>query len=507
MKRFRYLSLLMLFLCSMSLWGQDEFNPSSPPEPGQPPMKLEVTVTPNGAGSVSGSGLYAEGRHVSLKAYTNTGFRFVNWTNSNGEELSSSASFTYTKGAGHERLTANYVFDPSNPSEPADPATIMYYQLQLNATEGGTVSGGGRYLAGKQVTLRANPNSLFDFAGWYDTETGEQLSTSSNYAYTTTAKHRVLEARFVFNPNNPSEPAEPVLRRTVTATAMEGGTVNTSSQYALIGSTLTLKAYSNSGYDFVGWYVNGEHYTNLSTFSYTVTDSYSQNFEARFEFNPGSPSEPAMPNVTKHSFYLMNKVTKPGATVKFPLYLSSIKNLTDMTFQLEFPEELTPDFTQVDMSAKATGYSISYSKQDEKNYIFTLTGGEVPAGNAALLMFTINVAEDIITALDYPVKINLVEVTEEDGTVVTASTHNGRLSVYKNGDANGDDEVSITDAVTVVSHILGNPVDNFIEEAANVDDGDEISITDAVGVVNIILGNGGTSTPANNNSNTGVNPE
>lgn len=502
MKRYGYLSLLMLFLCSMSLWGQDNFNPSSPPEPGQPPMRLEVAVTPSGAGSVSGSGLYAEGSQVALRAYTNTGFRFVNWTDKNGEEISTSASFTYTKGAGHERLTANYVFDPSNPSEPDDPATIMYYQLQLNATDGGTVSGGGRYLAGQQVTLRAYPNSLFDFVGWYDTSTGEQLSTSSNYAYTTTAKHKVLEARFVFNPSNPSEPSEPVLKRTVTVTATEGGTVNTSSQYVLIGNTMTLQASRNTGYDFTGWYLNGELYSSLTTLSYTVTDSYNQNFEARFTFNPSNPSEPGMPNVTRHSFYLMNKVTKPGATVKFPLYLSSVKNLTDMTFQLEFPEELTPDFTQVEMSEKATGYNISYSKQDEKNYIFTLTGGEVPAGNAALLMFTINVAEDIITALDYPVKINLVEVTEEGDEVVTASTRNGRLSVYKNGDANGDDEVSITDAVTVVSHILGNPVDNFIEEAANVDDGDDISITDAVGVVNIILGDGGTNVqvPESNNN-------
>lgn len=507
MKRYCYLSLLMLFLSSMSLWGQDNFNPSSPPEPGQPPMRLEVTVTPNGAGSVSGAGLYAEGTQVVLRAYTNTGFRFVNWTDKNGEELSTSTSFTYTKGAGHERLTANYVYDPTNPSEPADPSTIMYYQLQLNATDGGTVSGGGRYLAGKQVTLYAYPNSLFDFVGWYDKMTDELLSTNKNYTYTTTAKHRVLEARFSFNPGNPSEPSEPILRRTVTATATEGGTVNTSSQYVLIGNSVTLQASRNTGYDFAGWYLNGELYTNLSNFSYTVTDSYSQNFEARFVFNPSNPSEPNTPNVTRHSFYLMNKVTKPGATVKFPLYLSAIKQLTDMTFQLEFPEELTPDFTQVEMSEKAIGYSISYSKQDEKNYIFTLTGGQVPAGNAALLMFTINVSEDIITALDYPVKINLVEVTEDGGEVVTASTHNGRLSVYKNGDANGDDEVSITDAVTVVSHILGNPVDNFIEEAANVDDGDGISITDAVGVVNIILGNGGTSTPANNNSNTGVNPE
>ena len=133
MKRIRYLSLLMLLLGSISLWGQDDFNPSDPPEPGQPPMKLTVKVLPSEAGSVSmsGSGRYAAGTSVTLNAYCNTGFRFVNWTNSAGEELSTLTNFTYIKGEGHEQLTANYVFDPSNPSEPADPATIMYYQLQL----------------------------------------------------------------------------------------------------------------------------------------------------------------------------------------------------------------------------------------------------------------------------------------------------------------------------------------------------------------------------------------
>lgn len=482
MKRIRYLSLLMLLLGSISLWGQDDFNPSSPPEPGLPPMKLQVNVVPAEAGSVSGSGRYAAGTQVSLRAYTNTGFRFVNWTNSAGEELSTSANFTYTKGEGHELLTANYVFDPANPSEPADPGTIMYYQLQLNATEGGSVSGGGRYLANTQVTLQAYPESKFDFVGWYDVATGDELSKSKSFAYTTTAKHRVLEGRFQFNPDNPGEPSEPIFSRTVTASATEGGTTNFSSQRVLIGTSITFTASANSGYDFVGWYLNGELYTALSNFSYTVTDSYYQDFEARFVFNPDNPSEPGMPTTTKHSFYLMNKVTKPGATVKYPIYLSSVKTLKDMTFQLEFPEELTPDFGSVELSEKAVGYSVSYTKVDEKNYIFTLTGGEVPAGNTALLVFTINVAPDIITALDYPVKINLVEVTEEDNTVTTASTRNGRLSVYKNGDANGDDVVSALDASVIlkyVAHKLDDEKTTFIKEAADVNDENEVNAQDA----------------------------
>lgn len=61
------------------------------------------------------------------------------------------------------------------------------------------------------------------------------------------------------------------------------------------------------------------------------------------------------------------------------------------------------------------------------------------------------------------------------------------------GDANGDGTVTITDAVSVVNYILGNPVDGFDIEAANVNgdvDGEgqpSITITDAVGIVNIIL--------------------
>lgn len=318
--------------------------------------------------------------------------------------------------------------------------------------------------------------------GWYDDATGDELSTSSSFTYTTTAKHRSITARFAFNPDSPSEPSQPIEKRTVTATATEGGTTNFSSQRVLIGNSITISAYANDGYDFDGWYLNGEEYTKLSSFSYTVTDSYYQNFEARFTFNPRDPGEPGMPVVEKHSFYLMNKVTKPGATVKYPIYLSAVRPLKDMTFQLEFPEVLTPDFTKVEMSEKAVGYSVSYSKQDERNYIFTLTGGTVPEGNAALLVFTINVSEDIITALDYPVLINLVEVTEEDGTVTTASTRNGRLSVYKNGDANGDDVVDALDASLIlqyVAHKFGDENTDFIKEAADTNNGDEVDALDA----------------------------
>ena len=55
------------------------------------------------------------------------------------------------------------------------------------------------------------------------------------------------------------------------------------------------------------------------------------------------------------------------------------------------------------------------------------------------------------------------------------------------GDANGDGEVSIADAVAVVNYILGNHSDIFVFDAANVDGDSEITISDAFAIVNIIL--------------------
>ncbi len=72
------------------------------------------------------------------------------------------------------------------------------------------------------------------------------------------------------------------------------------------------------------------------------------------------------------------------------------------------------------------------------------------------------------------------------------------IKVAKQGDANSDGKVTITDAVSVVNYILrpgeqsgaeddGNGSENFNFYAADVNESDDITISDAVGVVNIIL--------------------
>ena len=509
MKRIRYLTTLLVLLLagSTGLRAQgDAFNPADPPEPGQPAMRLDLAVSPSEAGSASGGGRYAPGTGVSLRAYGNTGFRFERWTDANGVTISTAQSFTYTKQEGHEQLTAVFTFDPDAPADPAEPATIMYYKLTLNATEGGTVSGGGSYLAGQNVTLRAYTETGFDFDGWYDAD-GTQLSASTTFTYTTTAKHRMLTALFVFNPDNPVEPTQPTLKpkHTLTATATEGGSTSWVRQRLQEGESVVLEAYANTGYIFTGWYLNGEPYTTLKRFSYTVTAETIQSFEARFEFDPDSPAEPGAPTTTKHAFFLMNKVTKPGTTVQYPIYLSNVRPLGDMTFQLTFPPELTPDLEQIGMSARATGYTVSCSQQNDTTCVMSLVGGEVQAGNAALLVFTVPIPDNIATARGYQVKINQVSVTETDGTTITASTRNGRISVYKNGDANGDDVVDIVDVTSIISSVLGDTPEVFINEVANTNDDDDIDVVDVTTTIDIILGE--SDVAPTGQTETGAEPE
>ena len=193
-------------------------------------------------------------------------------------------------------------------------------------------------------------------------------------------------------------------------------------------------------------------------------------------------------------------MAKPGVTLKFPIYLTSLDELTDMTFQLTFPERLLPVLTveDIEVSDQAKGYTVSVSPGDGVNaYVISLIGGSIHDVNTALLTFTIHVPEDIITAQNYQVTINQVSVTETDGNTLTASTRNGRISVYKNGDANGDDTVDIVDVTSIISSILGDTPDVFINEVANTNDDDGIDVVDVTTTIDIILqGEGAQSASA-----------
>ena len=134
------------------------------------------------------------------------------------------------------------------------------------------------------------------------------------------------------------------------------------------------------------------------------------------------------------------------------------------------PTKIRYWFNEDDANAKETALNL-------ENLTLTIDASELPKGEHELHM----------------------QLVTEDGTLTPVNSGSFVSVIVKKGDANGDDKVTITDAVAIVNYILGNPSGNFNKEAANINgDVDEhgdpnITITDAVGVVNIILNNGSSA--------------
>lgn len=498
MNKIRYLTMLLMCLIGcITAFGQDDFNPTSPIEPGAPQIKhtLTLVAVPNEGGSVSGGGSILDGTERNLSASANSSYQFVAWTDKDGMVLSTARSFSYTTKSEHETLYAHFKFVPSSPGEPAEPNTTLYYKLTLEGSQGCTVSGGGRYLYGKSVYVSASVESGYNFVNWTN-EAGEVVSTSSSFYYTKKDDNETLTATCVFDPSSPGSPGDPVLKHWVKATSTDGGTISGSTNSRILeGDSYSLYAYVNTGYRFLGWYKDGELYTALTSFSAKMGKD-NVNYEARFVFDPASPSEPAKPAIGTYSYFLMTVNGTPGSTVEYPIYLSNKETVNDVNIRLTFPAGLIVEPTDFVLADDATGYSVSIAEAHDdisiieegaQLYDFTLIGGQTSAGTHALLTFKITIPEGFTTGGNHQVKINQVSMALPDGTPVTARTRNGRIGVYEWGDSNGDGTVTVADLVTAIAHMQGKTPENFIEEVTDINEDGTIDPDDCTDIETIVL--------------------
>ena len=481
-----------MLLCGTAVWAQDDdFNPASPAEPGQIQESFRLTLKgdpADAASSLTGGGRYLPGTSVTLRASASSGWKFINWTNENGETVTS----PYTKKSGAETLTAHFEYDPASPSEPGEIAKDVAYWLTLAVEEGGSASGGGRYKIGTQKTVTATANNKYEFVGWYDSEGETCLTTARSYNVTMVEGGLALLAKFRYNPDSPDEPGQIKANHKVILNVGEGGSASANPSSLKEGETTTIRANANTGYDWDGWYRNGVLYTNSEQFTYTM-GSENVEFEARFTYNPNNPKEPTTPEAKKYAFYLMNIIGKPGGAVTFPVFMTRLATAKDMTFQLTFPTELVPtNVTTPVLAEEASAYTVSVAEgSDEEEgqtaYVYTLTGGELAEGSAiAIMTFDINIPDDQETGKGYPVYINQISVTNTDDDTQAAAARHGRVSVYKLGDSNGDNVVDIKDKINMISHLLGDTPEVFIEEVTDVNSDTKVTVTDATMVDELI---------------------
>ena len=171
---------------------------------------VTATASPTTGGTVTGGGTYSAGQSVTVTATNNSGYLFSGWYK-DGAKVSSNKSYTFT-------VTGNVTL------------TAKFYPLSMNYTvtataspsEGGTVSGGGSYSAGKTATVTATPKSGWHFTGWF--EDNVKVSDNASYSFTVTEKV-TLTAKFEkVNPTqnaklNVPQSTEVGYKSTVTVTA------------------------------------------------------------------------------------------------------------------------------------------------------------------------------------------------------------------------------------------------------------------------------------------------
>ena len=216
---------------------------------------VTLSVNPADAGTTSGGGTFATGTEVTVSASPAAGYQFVNWTES-GVQVSATASYTFTIET-DRALVANF--------------SLLQYSITVSSSpeEGGSVTGGGTYDHGEQVTITASPSAGYAFVNW--TEDGSVISTNATYTFTVNS-NRSFQANYSQNTytvsvsNNPSS----------------GGTVTGGGNYAH-GSQATITASPSTGYAFVNWTEGGSVVSTNASYTFTVNSNRS--FQANYSQN------------------------------------------------------------------------------------------------------------------------------------------------------------------------------------------------------------------------------
>ncbi len=200
------------------------------------------------AGTLTGSGSYEKDSSVTVKATTNIGYTFLGWYE-NEELVATSESYTFTV-SGDRMLIAKWSIEIA---------------LEQNISEAGTLTGSGNYEMGESVTVTATTNTGYAFLGWYEGE--ELIATTESYTFTVSTT-KTLTAQWGF---------EIALEKNITSAGALTGSGNYEKD-----SSVTVKATTNTGYTFLGWY---EGTTRVSTSeSYTFTVSSARTLTAKWGF-------------------------------------------------------------------------------------------------------------------------------------------------------------------------------------------------------------------------------
>ena len=185
-------------------------------------------------------------------------------------------------------------------------APAQSYNVYVEAQEGGTVSGGAKGIAeNTEITVTAEADKGYTFAGWYDAVTGTKVSDNAEYTFAVT-ENTALTAQFT-----KSEEPEPEVTHTVTIDGnaqevADGG-------YAVRPETDPTKP----GHEFLGWFAEGSE----TAFDFNTPITGDMTLTAEFEaytvipYNDGNGSVSAT-TMDKNGYVTVSAEANEGYTFK-----------------------------------------------------------------------------------------------------------------------------------------------------------------------------------------------
>ncbi len=208
-------------------------------------VNISIDVEPSGAGNVIGDdpGEYEHGEQIELEAVPNEGYEFDNWTE-NGVEISTDENLTFEVGIEDRDLVANFI--------------LKEYDIEVESVpqDGGSVSGGGVYSHGENVSISADPNEGYEFVEW-QVDGIKQFGTKSPTFQA--VEDLVLEAIFEKKEYDVS------LNTDGDGSAIGAGTYEH-------GEKVSIIANPSPGNQFVKWLdVDNNELSQDSVYSFTIT--------------------------------------------------------------------------------------------------------------------------------------------------------------------------------------------------------------------------------------------
>ena len=366
-----------------------------------PQYTITASANPTNGGNVSGGGTFYSGTSCTLTATANTGYAFTNWTK-NGAQVSTNPTYTFTVTA-----AGTYV---------ANFAQLTAHSVTCSEVENGSISANvNTAYPGDIVTLTATANSGYFFSEWNVRDANNNSIAVTNNQFTMPNSDVTVSATFVSG-------------STVTIAEVEHGTVTASALNAVPGTTITLTATPETGYNLSSWVVfktgdvregvavTGNSFV-LPAYDVTVVGVFKMPKESEVAIGSGTSADSYLPTYAYYNYsltqqiYTAAEVGQAGTITKIAFKVSNSKSTT-RTLDVYLKHTSKTSFTST------TGWE-SVSSSDK------VYSGSVAFQSTGWTTITLS------TPFEYDGTSNLLLCVDDNtGSYVSSSSNSPKFYVY-----------------------------------------------------------------------------